>query len=409
MTAGYRYGTVIRVLYRPIQYQGMEKREQARRLLDEFARETGLEPATATPRRYLWTDAFAVCTYLGLFRTTGKAECRELALRLVGQVHHTLGRHRGDDGRTGWISGLSDAEGERHPTAGGLRIGKTLPERRPEESPDERREWDRDGQYFHYLTKWMHALATAGDVTGDPLYTAWAVELAKSSFARFTYLPAPGRQRQIYWKMSIDLSRPLVPSMGQHDPLDGLVTFRALQEAARGGTSAGNAVLVQEIQGLAEAGRFLSLETSDPLGTGGLLADALPVARLAIAGDPVGPELLEEVLDAALIGLDAFDMSGTLDLPAEKRLAFRELGLSLGLAALEKIPDAVRRNPDLVSTTRALIARTESLAGFVSLRDDIERFWLRDGNRKAASWTEHRDINTVMLAASLAPEGYLGT
>jgi len=382
--------------------------EAAARLLEEFARETGLEPVAATPRRYLWTDAFAVCTYLGLFRATGRPEYRELALRLVGQVHRTLGRHRGDDGRTGWISGLSEEEGTKHPTAGGLRIGKTLPERGPDEPPDERKEWDQDGQYFHYLTKWMHALARAGEATGDPSYIAWAAELARISCARFTYRSGPGAQERMYWKMSIDLSRPLVASMGQHDPLDGLVACREIQEAARGGASPETPVLAQEVARLAALGRFLSLETADPLGTGSLLADALPVARLAIAGDPVGPELLEEVMDAALIGLEAFDASGTLELPARNRLAFRELGLSIGLAATGKIPDAVRRNPDLTGSTRALISRAEALAEFVPLRDAIGRFWLQDENRRSASWTEHRDINTVMLAASLAPEGYLG-
>jgi hypothetical protein len=34
-----------------------------------------------------------------------------------------------------------------------LRIGKQLAERRPGERFDERLEWERDGQYFHYLTR----------------------------------------------------------------------------------------------------------------------------------------------------------------------------------------------------------------------------------------------------------------
>ena len=37
----------------------------------------------------------------------------------------------------------------------------------------------------------------------------------------------------MYWKMSIDLSYPLVTSMGQHDPLDGLITYSELQATAR--------------------------------------------------------------------------------------------------------------------------------------------------------------------------------
>jgi hypothetical protein len=37
----------------------------------------------------------------------------------------------------------------------------------------------------------------------------------------------------------------------------------------------------------------------------------------------------------------------------------------------------------------------------------IERFWLAMDNQQSDSWTGHRDIYTVMLATSLAPEGYL--
>ncbi len=62
-------------------------------------------------------------------RATGETRYDELALRSIDQVHHVLGRHRSDDARTGWISGLDEREGERHPTRGGLRIGKQLPER----------------------------------------------------------------------------------------------------------------------------------------------------------------------------------------------------------------------------------------------------------------------------------------
>jgi hypothetical protein len=121
-------------------------------LMEGFAGRTGLTPGRPA-RRYLWTDAFPVCNLLGLARATGDARLTGLARALVDQVHHTLGRHRGDDGRQGWLSGLGEHEGESHPTRGGLRIGKGLPERGPDEPFDEALEWDRDGQYFHYLTK----------------------------------------------------------------------------------------------------------------------------------------------------------------------------------------------------------------------------------------------------------------
>jgi len=94
-------------------------------LMLSFAQRTGLD-SDRPPRRYLWTDAFAVCNYLGLARATGEQRYKELALRLIDQVHHVLGRYRDDDPRSGWISGLSAEDGETHPTRGGLRIGKQL-------------------------------------------------------------------------------------------------------------------------------------------------------------------------------------------------------------------------------------------------------------------------------------------
>ena len=76
-----------------------------------FAERTGLT-SDRPERRYLWTDAFAVCNFLDLARRTGDRSHADLALRLVDRVHHVLGRHRADDARTGWISGLGEREGE---------------------------------------------------------------------------------------------------------------------------------------------------------------------------------------------------------------------------------------------------------------------------------------------------------
>jgi hypothetical protein len=67
-------------------------------LMRGFANATGVT-GEAPPLRYLWTDAFAVCNFLGLHSATGQGEYRELALRLLDQVHHVLGRHRDDDAR----------------------------------------------------------------------------------------------------------------------------------------------------------------------------------------------------------------------------------------------------------------------------------------------------------------------
>ena len=200
--------------------------------MTEFARLTGLSPASNIPRRYLWTDAFAVCNFLGLYQETGGKEFEDLALQLVDQAQSVLGRHRHDDHRTCWISGLDEEDGRLHPTKGGLRIGKQLKERRPSDPLDERLEWDQDGQYYHYLTKWMHALNGVTRVTGDFTYNRWAIELARTAHTKFVHALSSSRRKRMYWKMSIDLSYPLVPSMGLHDPLDGLVTYSQLQATA---------------------------------------------------------------------------------------------------------------------------------------------------------------------------------
>ena len=45
---------------------------------------------------------------------------------------------------------------------------------------------------------------------------------------------------------------------------------------------------------------------------------------------------------------------------------------------------------------------------YAPMIDTIEGFWTEPANRSGRTWKEHEDINSVMLATSLAPEGYLG-
>lgn len=382
--------------------------QQAIALMHSYAQRSGLT-SDQPGKRYLWTDAFAVCNYLGLARATGESAYTELALKLVDQVHHTLGRHRQDDPRTGWISGLNEDVGELHPTRGGLRIGKTLPERDPHEEFDARLEWDRDGQYFHYLSKWMHALDQVSRATGQASYNYWARELASSAFEAFSYPPASGHEpRSMVWKKSIDLTRPLVPSMGQHDPLDGYIT--SLQLAA---TMAAplpqpdtGSKLEHETDEFAHMVRDGEWTTDDPLGLGGLLVDAYRVIQLQQQGAQPQPQLLEKLLDAAITGLHYYAGSGELLQPPQYRLAFRELGLAIGLHAVERMQQSFDSDVHDASNPR-LQAQLRALMQYAELSEQIEKFWLDTEHQHADTWIEHQDINEVMLATSLAPDGML--
>ena len=168
--------------------------QSAIELMGGFAERTGIT-SDRPQQRYLWTDSFAVCNFIGLSRATGDEQYQRLALRLVDRVHEVLGRQRSDAPRGGWISGLSDREGQNHPTQGGLRIGKKLAERGPGDPFDEALEWDRDGQYFHYLTKWMHALDLVARSTREARFSRWARELAAKAHAAFSYAPPGGGAR----------------------------------------------------------------------------------------------------------------------------------------------------------------------------------------------------------------------
>ncbi|MEZ5964665.1 MAG: hypothetical protein R3F56_12520 [Planctomycetota bacterium] len=380
-----------------------ERIEQASEIMRRFWERTGAdEPGGG--RRYLWTDAFAVCNLLGLERATGDPEHGRRAHRLVDAVHTALGHHRSDDSRRGWLSGLPEVPGRQAPTSGGLRIGKALPERPVGVAADERLEWQRDGQYFHYLTKWMHALDQMARFFGASVYAQWARELMAVAHRAFTHAVrggAPG----VYWKMSIDLSRPQVRTMGHHDPLDGLVTALELAATARrqpvdsgpqalpaagagGDLDSDLDAIAADFEAMVDRG---ALATTDPLGLGGLLGDACRLRQLATRDD-----LRDDILTGALHGLRHSLLPRELAFPAEQRLAFRELGLAIGLASVARMVEI----PPVLPVV-------QQLAQFLPLRAQIESYWLRAEARRARTWLAHEDINEVMLATSLLPEGFL--
>lgn len=364
---------------------GSERLRIARRLMDDFARRTGLSGSGGdTSRRYLWTDAFAVQTFFDLARALKEDTYRSPALKLIDEVHDHLGRHHPRNSRKGWISGLPEEEGWQHPTAGGLRIGKSLPERDREEPYNERLEWDRDGQYFHYLTRWVQALLDAERETGEQQYAIWAAELVVAG-GKFIY--KTGSYTRMYWKMNTDLSRPLVSSMGAHDPLDGLVSAIGVLEQAPQKASA----LQPVIKDFKACAQGLDWATTDPLGIGGLLLNLARVMNLE-KGRVDLPESIkpQKLLADSIQSLEAYRRTGQHRLGAGQRLPFRDCGLSLGLRA------ATTREQDTGGTTNL-----KQLDRFVFLADEIESFWCKPSNQEASAWTGHPDINAVTLAASL--------
>ena len=439
--------------------------QSAERLMNSFAVRTGIHgPADAT-RRYLWTDAYAVTTLIGLQRATSVQQYLDDAIKLADLVHEVLGRHRPSDARlrnarVGWLSGLPEDEGARRPTAGGLRIGKPLRERAADEPLDERLEWERDGQYFHYLTRWMRALAELALATGDASWSGHAVVLADTAARAFIHRPRAGGPRRIHWKMSLDLTRPLVASMGQHDALDGFATYarvravhRRLAPGGRGagvtvdacatattcattcattgataGTSPSRSILADHIETLRAicAAPGASFATVDTLGIGGVLCAAHELSDLVAAGEldhaaaaPGGPgeeasaltpdlaqvvTLLHTLLADAHRSLDAFVAANELSRPLESRLAFRELGLALGLHAIPAMAAAVDRRPDRFGSVvhaAALRSRLAAMSRLTVLAGHIEETWELPAAQATPAWIDHRDIDSVMLAASL--------
>ncbi len=209
----------------------------------------------------------------------------------------------------------------------------------------------------------------------------------------------------MHWKMSIELTYPLVPAMGQHDPLDGMITYHQLQATATALSGELRSDLKPQIGDMADICEDLHLTTADPLGIGAVLSNALKVARLRLLDRFRETGLIEDLLTAAKRGLDDFSGRRELKLPSEYRLAFRELGLAIGLHAVTRLTGLAEAHPETLAGVRSPLSAIDP---YTDLRTAIETFWASPSNQQCQTWTEHRDINGVMLATSLLPDGYLG-
>jgi hypothetical protein len=200
--------------------------------------------------------------------------------------------------------------------------------------------------------------------------------------------------------MSVDLSRPLVPSMGHHDPLDGFVTAIQLRTTAAAlGSLSDGPDLDAEIAEFAKLVGGRDWTTDDALGIGGVLMDACRVGQLVAGGWSSGRDLLVDLLTAAGDGLERWVQQGELHRPATHRLAFRELGLAIGLSGLDRLSEI----PSVVPP-----APLKRLLDYRPVGTAITSCWRDVRLRPVPGWTAHRDINEVMLASCLVPEGVLG-
>ena len=137
--------------------------------------------------RYLWTDAFGVVLLVSLYRHLNEPKYLAQADAVVSAVERVLGRPRG------------------------IRIGEAA---------------DRDGQYFHYLSMWLYALAVLGRYR--PEYTQRGVALVRQIHDAFV-IP----HRGVVWKMREDLSGPYPGyGFGALDAFDGYVAYQLLDPHA---------------------------------------------------------------------------------------------------------------------------------------------------------------------------------
>lgn len=312
--------------------------------------------------RYLWTDGFAVINFLTLYTETKGDRYLTLAKRLVATVHDVLGRTR--DG-TSRLPGATDEE----PLKGGLRIGKH----------DEAGS-DGDGQYFHYLTVWMFALNRMTVITSEQWYNNQAISMARAVLPRFM-VNASSSHPRMFWKMSMDLSHPLVLSQGNLDPIDGYVTYKQLQKTAAQYGDESN-ILEQEIAALKKMvdAKYESDSSTDTLDLG----MTLWTAHWLKDEEEWAAVLTRRAVHCLIRIVEA----GYFQRSIARRLAFREFGTALGVQCVD-----VSDQPSLVGLAESICSTWEA-SGML----DSE-----SSHGYSASMKELMPITQVMYASALIP------
>ena len=235
--------------------------------------------------RYLWTDAFGVVLLASLYDTLKEQKYLDEAEWVVADVKRVLGRRRG------------------------IRIGE---------------EPDRDGQYFHYLSMWLYALHVMGRF--DSASKAEGVALARDIHAPFV---VPGRG--VLWKMQEDLSGPYPGyGFGALDAFDGYVSYRLLDAEALGPEIAEMGEIIEATAG--------DLVISQDLGLGMMLwmTQFFPEEGWAALQRRRSLAMLDRMwMEQGYFAREPY-------LP-DVRIAFANYGVSVGLQAVDAMPERVTR------------------------------------------------------------------
>lgn len=222
-------------------------------------------PHLSGQRRYLWVDAFGVLNFVALAAVSEGEEAQvhlAAAAHLIEAVHTCLGSPRSAE-----LPMRPAADGSGYE---GLRIGKV--HARKQSDPG----MELDGMYWHYLDKWIFALARYGRAASDPAAVRLGLRLVKQVHPRFLARTAAGEPLGLYWKMNADLTtisgRERAGPSG--DAVSGLIAYIALDKTHHAVGPKNAAGIGDEIADLtavssmyAKGGGF-QMATSDPLGFG---------------------------------------------------------------------------------------------------------------------------------------------
>jgi hypothetical protein len=240
--------------------------------------------------------------------------------------------------------------------------------------------------------------------TGDPAFNDSAISLARAVHPNF-FVDRDSSSPRMVWKISMDMSRILVHSEGNLDPIDGYVVFKTLAAAS------GKAdTLKDEIEDYAKVmqrkGQYFASEDMLDLGMSSWTSHwmrgkeewATVLAKRCarqlreytrihtqyrISSYRTNSRIassrshrLARIVSLTVYAEDMFK-SGYNDMPARYRLAFREYGACLGIQCLEPDEYLLRK------------------------KDEVVAFW----EKYRETHDDLRPITEVMRAAALIPGG----